>query len=600
MVSRDEVQTDAFGIYFHELFKGCDKKSKNLEILVKGLKPDSEPNHDALVPACLDAQPTEGYHSQRLRDESRFQYMEFLYLHVVNYEEDSEDNALTPDEFKALAYSEVPLVVAELATESWSNSIVVCPESKVPDHRDKYTRDIVRHKRHVLGALVCFMKYLNTREPVLYQSLYDWLPKIWRSTCEEVEHADDFSYIFIPKDLILEDIPSSNTTLCSEEETVSDIIDRIHVHLLELGDQYVGHLDLAQNTEEGYLLLVLLILWLYSCHQVWPMSILSRMKMSPIKLQQLRKAILEVDRECFATYAVQRFLYDLRNIPKVSRPKQDAISSKWRQATLNCFTLWSSSCTSLFVKKASESIGNLMHGVTVSCQQIFCLDQHFNNGIHQVQFLATHSMCALGVICKILTINSSEVARKFVSQPETVIVTGRALIYAVDSEGNFTMGASWIGHLEVLLIRFLEAVYFLVSEPESKRNIKLCERFTRHVEASWLFIQEQLESIIPDDPDMITRQRMAVEVWTSLRNRIQMYMRGHFNEHPDMSKFYALASMTSYCNYRQCLCHRMQSCHPFRVCKGCWTVYYCCSHCQKLDWIYLVSGSANKLRTQGF
>ncbi|KAI0784727.1 hypothetical protein C8Q75DRAFT_736035 [Abortiporus biennis] len=520
MVSRDEVQTDAFGIYFHELFKGCDKKSKNLEILVKGLKPDSESNHDALVPACLDAQPTEGYHSQRLRDESRFQYMEFLYLHVVNfnYEEDSEDNALTPDEFKALVYSEVPLVVAELATESWSNSIVVCPESKVPDYRDKYARDIV----------------------------------IWRSTCEEVEHADEFSYIFIPKDLILEDIPSSNTTLRSEEETVSDIIDRIHVHLLELGDQYVGHLDLAQNTEEGYLLLILLLLWLYSCHQVWPMSILSRMKMSPIKLQQLRKAILEVGRECFATYAVQRFLYDLRNIPKVSRPKQDAISSKWRQATLNCFTLWSSSCTSLFVKKASESIGNLMHGVTVSSQQIFCLDQHFNNGIHQVQFLAMHSMCALGVICKILTINSSEVARKFVSQPETVIVTGRALIYAVDSEseGNFTMGASWIGHLEVLLIRFLEAVYFLVSEPESKRNIKLCERFTRHVEASWLFIQEQLESIIPDDPDMIIRQRMAVEIWTSLRNRIHMYMRGHFNEHPDMSKFYALASMTSYCNYQ--------------------------------------------------
>lgn len=34
------------------------------------------------------------------------------------------------------------------------------------------------------------------------------------------------------------------------------------------------------------------------------------------------------------------------------------------------------------------------------------------------------------------------------------------------------------------------------------------------------------------------------------------------------------------CHWKGCLCLKLNSNHPMRVCKGCWNVYYCNTKCQ--------------------
>ncbi|CAL1715262.1 unnamed protein product [Somion occarium] len=38
------------------------------------------------------------------------------------------------------------------------------------------------------------------------------------------------------------------------------------------------------------------------------------------------------------------------------------------------------------------------------------------------------------------------------------------------------------------------------------------------------------------------------------------------------------------CHNLNCICHDVKACHPLKICKGCWQVYYCSEKCQKLDW----------------
>ncbi|CAL1693876.1 unnamed protein product [Somion occarium] len=38
------------------------------------------------------------------------------------------------------------------------------------------------------------------------------------------------------------------------------------------------------------------------------------------------------------------------------------------------------------------------------------------------------------------------------------------------------------------------------------------------------------------------------------------------------------------CYWRKCICSRRDPEHSIRVCKGCWRVFYCSSHCQRSDW----------------
>lgn len=35
------------------------------------------------------------------------------------------------------------------------------------------------------------------------------------------------------------------------------------------------------------------------------------------------------------------------------------------------------------------------------------------------------------------------------------------------------------------------------------------------------------------------------------------------------------------CHFSRCVCNDMRPCHKLKVCRGCWTVKYCCTECQK-------------------
>lgn len=35
------------------------------------------------------------------------------------------------------------------------------------------------------------------------------------------------------------------------------------------------------------------------------------------------------------------------------------------------------------------------------------------------------------------------------------------------------------------------------------------------------------------------------------------------------------------CHFGHCICNDMYPCHKMKVCKGCWSVRYCCALCQK-------------------
>ncbi|KAL4253293.1 MYND-type zinc finger protein samB [Abortiporus biennis] len=280
-----------------------------------------------------------------------------------------------------------------------------------------------------------------------------------------------------------------------------------------------------------------------------------------MRVLQLDDFLRKMNTETFAAHTIQHINHDIRNKPRdpSTHSKSNEISNQFHASALHVFALnclASLGTFSQFTTKASNSIGNVIRVITIGCQETFCLDrQYSDDGI-----LAVHAMAGLGIISSNIIINSSQISRKFPEFP-------------------------YIEFIGDLLSQFLGAVYFLVSESEAKKNTKrLCKRFTQHIEASWLFIYNELELIIPADPDTITRQREAMEHWTSPRNRLQMYMRGDFNETSNMSNFYAEVSMTSHCNYSHCLCNKIRSSHPFYICKGCWAVYYCCSNCQKLNW----------------
>ncbi|KAI0784719.1 hypothetical protein C8Q75DRAFT_809895 [Abortiporus biennis] len=134
-----------------------------------------------------------------------------------------------------------------------------------------------------------------------------------------------------------------------------------------------------------------------------------------------------------------------------------------------------------FMKEALKHIGNSMRSVTVACQEALCLDQVHNCASipNQAQVLVPQAMTGLCAQCRRVELIDSEAARKFVIQPETALVVGRALICGVSAMLSD-------GHIRALgdfLTNFIDAILVLLSRP-SIRDTQHCERFKKHIEAS--------------------------------------------------------------------------------------------------------------------
>ncbi|KAI0784718.1 hypothetical protein C8Q75DRAFT_380206 [Abortiporus biennis] len=277
-------------------FKECKDNPEILAVLLEELRVDSSgPIRNELKPD----------------DEAKFIFTQGLFLHVTNHRQ-SFEGRLTQEESEALAFSELPLALAEVATESWSHLVPKCPRSNIPDYtKDNGTLVLLRHVKHVLVTLSRFVSYIKPRREDLFQKLVeDALPKIWSMLWKEIQENDGFSYIFIGKDVIAETASSS-----ADMNIIWNTICDIHESLLELADEYLSHcLKLeSEDKDRGHLPHVLMFLWLYSMWPQWPMPILSGLRGSQI--ERIQDAVVDIDSDIFARRAVQHFIADFRDGP---------------------------------------------------------------------------------------------------------------------------------------------------------------------------------------------------------------------------------------------------------------------------------------------
>ncbi|KAI0784716.1 hypothetical protein C8Q75DRAFT_809892 [Abortiporus biennis] len=553
---------------FTDLFRSCKENPGNLANVIKGVKSWQPPLAE-----------TESTH--RI-EEKAYSYLgdsfiltEQLYHHAREFLNENSEGPLTEDEFETLAFSRLPLVLAELATESWVDFIPICPNSDVPDYKDERTQLIVRRTMHIVVILCYFMTYLKPRRKDLYQRVQRWLPKIWTKFWQEIKRNDSFSYVFVDKYVIAGIFQDD----LDEFARVFDNLCGIHQNLLELAEEHAVERDDGIIQElPGHLPHILMYLWIYCEHPHWPLILLCTV--DGLQFPRLQAVFEEIDSEVFAMRAIERFTTDFREVPEGLFPTDESLH-QFRSLTLKLFMVCASSYHPPFVKKAWENIGNLMRSITIGCQEGFCLSHlHYPDGPHQAQGLVSQAMSGFGAVARWKTVDTESLARKFVSQPETVVVAGQAMVYAVREQ----LSENCIQQLGEMLFQFVKGLRVLISKP-SKRNEECCEYFIKHMEVSWIFINEQLEALSPRNLDLLRRRRFAIASWKKFRTDLTETMSRELHENPDIATYYREVSLGYHCHYKACLCNRIRAAHSMRVCKGCWTVHYCCSECQKRDWI---------------
>ncbi|KAL4253312.1 hypothetical protein ABKN59_005114 [Abortiporus biennis] len=249
---------------------------------------------------------------------------------------------------------------------------------------------------------------------------------------------------------------------------VFDNLCGIHQNLLELAEEHAVERDdgIIQSLP-GHLPHILMCLWIYCEHPHWPIILLCTV--DGLQFPRLQAVFEEIDSEVFAMRAIERFTTDFRDVPEGLFPTDESLH-QFRSLTLKLFMVCASSYHPPFVKKAWGNIGNLMRSITIGCQEGFCLSQlHYPDGLHQAQGLVSQAMSGFGAVARWKSVDTESLARKFVSQPETVVVTGQSMVYAVRER----LSESCIQQLGEMLFQFVKG-FELPTRCAYAKGVGLC------------------------------------------------------------------------------------------------------------------------------
>ncbi|KAL4246612.1 MYND-type zinc finger protein samB [Abortiporus biennis] len=202
------------------------------------------------------------------------------------------------------------------------------------------------------------------------------------------------------------------------------------------------------------------------------------------------------------------------------------------------------------------------------------------------------------------SINSVSVAKRFIKQPETISVLARVLTLSVSYWHPFC-----IDRINVVLSKFLEAFLYLKVSKLNSTNLQILSCFQSQVVLLSYQIRDDILQV-PIEPQFTRKppgafessewiyrrrnyrvhktsqricQERAGQAWMSFFKSMEPFFI-HTDKQVDASKFRRQMSIDRYCHFSDCLSNTARVKYPLKVCRGCWSVYYCSAKCQKGDW----------------
>ncbi|KAL4253284.1 hypothetical protein ABKN59_005134 [Abortiporus biennis] len=469
----------------------------------------------------------------RRSDEQRFEYVKNLYkyFHRLWIAEDPT----SMEEIRAIAKSDVPLVIVEVVAET----LHLLPHdatSGKPDYESKHGYKILIYINRLLSILSRLCRFIGKRTKDLARKSQ----VLWSAIWKDIRRNHGSSVIFPYQD---PDDPLPSATLKH--------ISVLHKNVTELavscGESYYDENRPTTPVTNDDFRHVLIFMWLCSRSQdqFHALELFLRTASVHATSTKWKGFFQELNFDNFSKYAVRRFIHDLRYPHDVDSELGDF----YRTLLLEFFSSISSNAPSKFVKEAFQNVGNVMRSVTIATQEAFCQDRDETPG-GECSTMIMLAITGLSIMYEKFEITSVKEAKKFVRQPETAVMVGQALFIAFYQHQNICLQR--LGDIFPL---FLKSLSFLL---QNRSAIEDCRLFLQHIEAAWQPTFLKLGHGIPDKtlpPGVAVNKseinkNLAIDCWMYLRNSL-LQIFGTFNDKPDLPKYRRNILLIRYCNWKE-------------------------------------------------
>ncbi|KAI0784677.1 hypothetical protein C8Q75DRAFT_377844 [Abortiporus biennis] len=451
------------------------------------------------------------------------------------------------------------------------------------------------------------------------REFYAAIPKLWGALWHEIRKRGGLTYL-------------DSVAIVIDDFDVWDGIDQFLTTVLNITNFVIEEgynpdsnprLLIAGNND--YLGRVLFFTWLFMDEEGMHYRYSALYHLMDLVRQQRQARVDRIFEEIFfseriATRIINTLVTDFRYMNETATIDLISNGLATDVVALDFFGFLTSAASRLPTHLKNETehqLGNLMHIITVACRQCLCRyiinrspeadDDLEADGVMGI----VDAVTGLGRIVETKQIDSIIAAKKFIKQPETIPLLSRVLLLSVSR-----IYPLCVDRINIILTKFIEAFIYLRSKSDigMEVNEDMLQLFQSQV---LLVATKTRENLLQNSPSKKPnsrrlRGRNSSPSLADLPYRLENYCPPHsvtpyscwkkgfnawtsFSESLDpwieprtqvvsLTSWRQQWSLSRYCNSLVCLCSNARSKHPLKICKGCWTVYYCSEGCQKADW----------------